>query len=196
MTFAKNGPVTKANILAPPDLTLPVNLQALIEPDPKHAAIQFAWSAVPEAASYTLRISMNSMFTRVVAEKTVPGTSVEITGLDAGEYFWMVTATDAHERQSAPSDPFKFALVAQGKGQEMLLDVDATELHGNVVELIGRTEPAATLIINGEAVADIRPDGRFRYFTQPLSRGSHDFVITGQNRRGGTAIKRVSIVVP
>ena len=43
-------------------------------------------------------------------------------------------------------------------------------------------------------VADIEPDGRFRYFTQPLARGSHEIVITGQNRRGGTAIKRVSIV--
>ena len=37
----------------------------------------------------------------------------------------------------------------------MLLEVDSTELHGNVVELIGRTEPGAALIINGETVADI-----------------------------------------
>ena len=38
----------------------------------------------------------------------------------------------------------------------MLLEVDSTELHGNVVELIGRTEPGAALIINGESVADIQ----------------------------------------
>jgi hypothetical protein len=78
----------------------------------------------------------------------------------------------------------------------MLLEVDGTELHGNVAELIGRTEPSAALIINGEAVADIRPDGHFRYFTQALTRGSHEIVVTGQNRRGGTAIKRVPIVIP
>jgi hypothetical protein len=196
VTVAGNGPATKTSVLAPPDLVQPVNLQPLIDPDPKHAAIHFAWAAVPEAVSYNLRVSTNNMFTRVVAEKTVSATSADLSGLDPGEYFWTVTATDAGKRQSAPSDPFKFALVAQGKGQEMLLDVDATELNGNVVELIGRTEPSAALIINGEPVADIRTDGTFRYFTQPLTRGSHEIVITGQNRRGGTAIKRVSIVIP
>ena len=82
--------------------------------------------------------------------KTVAGISVDLTGLDPGDYFWSVTATDANKRESAPSEPFKFTLVAQGKGEEMLLEVDATELHGNVVELIGRTEPSAALIINGE----------------------------------------------
>ena len=46
-------------------------------------------------------------------------------------------------------------LATQGKEQEMLLDVDDTELQGNVVEVIGRTEPGAALIINGEQVADI-----------------------------------------
>jgi hypothetical protein len=74
--------------------------------------------------------------------------------------------------------------------------VDDTELEGNVVEVIGRTEPGATLIINGEQVADIQPDGSFRYFTQPMQKGSHTLAITGQNRRGGTATKRVEVVIP
>ena len=196
VTFATGGPLTKASVLAPPNLAQPVNLQPLIEPDPRHANVHFAWSVVPEAVSYNLRVSTNSMFTRVVAEKNISGNSVDLTGLDAGDYFWTVVATDAHKRQSAPSDSFKFRLVAQDKEQEMLLNVDATELHGNVVELIGHTEPAAALIINGESVADIRPDGSFRYFTQALSRGNHEIVVIGQNRRGGTAIKRVSILIP
>jgi hypothetical protein len=196
VSVANGGTVTKTNVLAPPDLAMPVNLQPLIESDPKHAILHFAWSPVPEAVTYNLRVSTNSMFTRIVAEKNVTGISADLTGLDPGEYFWNVTATDADKRQSAPSDPFKFALVTQGKGQEMLLDVDSTELHGDVVELIGRTEPASALIVNGEPVADIRADGTFRFFTQPLARGSHEIVITGQNRRGGTAIKRVSIVIP
>jgi hypothetical protein len=78
----------------------------------------------------------------------------------------------------------------------MLLEVDGTQLHGNVVEVIGRTEPGAALIVNGQPVANILTDGRFRYFTDPLARGSQTIVITGQNRRGGTAIKRVPIVIP
>ena len=193
---ASSGSVAKTTVLAPPSLTEPLNLQPLIEEDPKRTAVHFTWSAVPDAVSYSVRVSTNSMFTRIAAEKVVTGTTADLSGFDPGDYFWSVTAIDAHKKESAPSDPFKFTLISQGKSEEMLLEVDDTELHGNVVELLGRTEPSAALIINGEAVADIRPDGHFRYFTQPLGRGSHEIVVTGQNRRGGTAIKRVSIVIP
>ena len=193
---SSSGAVTKTTVLAPPALTSPLNLQPLIEADPKHATVHFAWAAIPDAASYSLRVSTNSMFTRIAAEKVVTGTSEDLSGFDPGDYYWNVTAVDAHKKESAPSDAFKFTLIAQGKTDEMLLEVDGTELHGNLVELIGRTEPNAALIINGEAVADIQRDGHFRYFTQPLSRGSHEIVVTGQNRRGGTAIKRVPIVIP
>jgi hypothetical protein len=191
-----SGELTKTAVLAPPQLAAPLNLQPLIEADPKRAPVHFAWSAIPNAVSYTLRVSTNSMFTRTVAEKEVAGTSVDLSGFDPGDYFWSVTAIDAHKKESAPSDAYKFTLIAQGKAEEMLLEVDATEIHGNVVEIIGRTEGSAALIVNGEPVADIARDGRFRYFTQALSRGSHEIVVTGQNRRGGTAIKRVSIVIP
>ena len=197
VTFNQSsGELTKTTVLAPPQLAAPLNLQPLIEADPKRAPVHFAWSAIPDAVSYTLRVSTNSMFTRTVADKEVSGTSVDLSGFDPGDYFWSVTAIDAHKKESAPSDAYKFTLIAQGKAEEMLLEVDATEIHGNVVEIIGRTEASAALIVNGEPVADIARDGRFRYFTQALSRGSHEIVVTGQNRRGGTAIKRVSIVIP
>jgi hypothetical protein len=190
------GTVLKSNVLAPPDLMQPLNLQPLIVPDPKHAPLRFEWKPVPEAISYELRVSTTSMFSRIVEDRKLTGTSVEITGLDQGDYFWDVLATDDQKRVSSPSDTFKFTLATQGKGQEMLLEVESTELHGNVVEIIGRTEPGAALIINGEQVADIRGDGAFKYFTSPLTRGSQTIVLTGQNRRGGTAIKRVEIMIP
>ena len=196
VTFPTEGPIVKTSVLAPPDLAEPLNLQPLIVPEPRKASIRFEWKPVPGAVSYQLRVSDTSMFTNVLAERRIGGTGVEVSGLDAGDYFWNVTATDAHKRSSEPSESYKFTLVAQGKGQEMFLEVDGTQLHGNVVEVIGRTEPGAALIVNGEAVASIQPDGRFRHFTEPLARGSQTIVITGQNRRGGTAIKRVPIVVP
>jgi hypothetical protein len=131
-----------------------------------------------------------------VTEKKTAATAIDIVGLDPGDYFWRVRAVDDGNNVSDSSESYKFTLVAQGKEQDMLLAVDDTELQGNVVEVIGRTEPGAALIINGAAVADIKPDGHFRYFTDPMTRGSHTIVITGQNRRGGTAIKRVDVVIP
>ena len=190
------GPVTKTNVLAPPDLAEPLNLQPLIVPDPKHAPVHFEWKPVPEAISYEIRVSTTSMFSRIVEDRKLAGTSVDISGLDPGDYFWDVMATDALKHVSAASDTFKFTLATQGKGQEMVLEIGDTELHGNVVEISGRTEPGAALIINGESVADIHPDGTFKYFTQSLGRGSHTIAVTGQNRRGGTVIKHLEIVVP
>jgi hypothetical protein len=103
---------------------------------------------------------------------------------------------DENNKMSEFSDSFKITLVQAGKEQEMLLEVDDTELNGNVVEVIGKTEPGAALIINGEQVASIQSDGRFRHFLPPMAKGSHEIVITGQNRRGGTATKRVQVVIP
>ena len=190
------GTVMKTSVLAPPELAEPLNLQPLIVPDPKHTPVHFEWKPVPEAVSYEIRVSTTSMFSRIVQDRKLAETSAEISGLDPGDYFWDVLATDAQKHVSAASDTFKFTLAAQGKGQEMMLEIGDTELHGNVVEISGRTEPGAALIINGESVADIRPDGTFKYFTQTLGRGSHSIAVTGQNRRGGTVIKRVEIVVP
>jgi hypothetical protein len=190
------GTVMKTSVLAPPELAEPLNLQPLIVPDPKHTPVHFEWKPVPEAVSYEIRVSTTSMFSRIVQDRKIADTSAEISGLDPGDYFWDVLATDAQKHVSAASDTFKFTLAAQGKGQEMMLEIGDTELHGNVVEISGRTEPGAALIINGESVADIHPDGTFKYFTQTLGRGSHSIAVTGQNRRGGTVIKRVEIVVP
>jgi len=195
-SFSAGGPVSKTNVLAPPELAEPLNLQPLIVPDPRSAPIHFEWKPVPEAQFYTLRISNTAMFAKTLVERKIAGTSADVSGLEAGDYFWSVTATDAKKRTSEASDSFKFTLVAQGKTQEMLLEVTGTQIHGRVAEIIGRTEPGAALIVNGQPVANIAPDGTFRHFTEGLQPGSHTIVITGQNRRGGTAILRVPIVVP
>ncbi|HLZ92152.1 MAG TPA: hypothetical protein VKQ28_10585 [Candidatus Acidoferrum sp.] len=191
------GPLSKSDVLAPPELLQPINLTPIIAENPRTAAVHFEWKGVPEAASYSLRISTTSMFTKIVKEAPkVTGTSVDISGLDPGDYFWNVTATSAKKLSSDVSETYKFTLVAQGKAQEMLLEIQDTHLVGRVVEIIGRTEPGAALIINGQPVSNIAKDGTFRHFTEPLLPGEHTIVVIGQNRRGGTRQQQVSIVVP
>jgi hypothetical protein len=194
--FPSGGPVTRSEVLAPPELVEPLNLQPIIVADPKKTAIAFRWKPVQTAKAYVLQVSATAMFTQVLAEKRIASTSAELSGFDPGDYFWTVHAVDARNDVGPGSDGYKFSLVAMAKAQEMLLEVDATELHGNIVEIIGRTEPGAALIINGQGVADVRPDGHFHFFMEPMAHGSQTIVITGQNRRGGTAIKRVPIVIP
>lgn len=195
-SFPSGGSIQKSNVLAPPGLVAPLNMQPIISESPRAEKIRFEWQPVNEAVGYTLRISPTTMFTKMVKEVKVSGTAAEISGLDSGDYFWNVTATNANKETSEYSETFKFTLVQQGKTQEMLLDVESTQIHGRVAELIGKTEPGAALIINGQPVANISADGTFRHFTEPLEPGEHTIVVIGSNRRGGTATKKISIVVP
>lgn len=196
-SYTTGGPITKSDVLAPPDLSSPRNFEPLIVENPKAASIHFEWKPVSQAVSYTVRISTTAMFTRTVKEAAgVAGTSTDISGLDGGDYFWNVTATNAKKENSEVSETFRFTLVAQGKTQEMLLEITGTQIHGRVAEIIGKTEPGAALIVNGQPVPIIAADGTFRHFTEPLEPGQHTIVIIGENRRGGTAQQKVTIVVP
>lgn len=196
-TIPNSGAIQKSAVLAPPDLVDPLNLAPIIAENPRSATVHFEWKPVPEAVSYTLRVSTTAMFTRTVFDKKdIKGTSLDISGLDAGDYFWNVVATDAKKQSSQLSDIWRFSLVARGKSQEMTLEITDTRIVGRVAEIIGKTDPGAALIINGQAVPNIAPDGTFRHFTEPLEPGQHTITVIGQNRRGGTSTQSVSIFVP
>ncbi len=194
ITFPTGGVVTKTHVLAPPELSQPVHLQPITVGDPKRDTVHFEWKPVTGATAYHLTVSTSSMFSNVVVDKRTSSNSMEVSGLDAGDYFWAVQAVDAQKQVSEPSETFKFSLFAQGKSEVMLLEVAEPQVHGNLVEIVGRTEPGATLLIGGVPV-NIQPDGSFRHFTAPLARGSHEIVVMGQNRRGGMNIKRLRIVI-
>jgi hypothetical protein len=196
VSFPTGGEVRKAHVLAPPQLTSPRHLQVVSVESAKRGTVQFQWEAVPDAVGYILMVSTSSMFSHVAAEKHTSGTSAEVTGLEPGDYFWAVKAVDVQKQVSESSEILKFMLAVQGKSQEMLLEVAAPQVHGNVVEIVGRTEPGAAILINGQPVGNIQPDGTFRHFTPPLPRGPQKIVISGQNRRGGATIKRLDIVIP
>jgi hypothetical protein len=196
LTIPKGGPMQRSTVLAPPDLVEPLNLAPITAENPRTYPIHFEWKPVQDAVSYTLRISATAMFTKTVKEAKVAGTGVDITGLDPGEYFWNVSATDGKKQTSELSEKFKFTLVAQGKSQEMVLEITSYQVVGHSAEIVGHTEPGAALIVNGQSVPNIAPDGNFRHFTEQLAPGQHTISIIGSNRRGGTAMKQVSIVVP
>jgi len=196
-TVPHTGAILRSTVLAPPDLAEPLNLAPIIAENPRSATVHFEWKPVPDAVSYTLSVSTTAMFTRTVFEKAkITGTSIDISGLDAGDYFWNVMATDAKKQTSGVSEIFKFSLVARGKSQDMVLEITDTRIVGRVAEIIGKTEPGAALIVNGQPVPNIAADGTFRHFTEPLEPGQHTITVIGQNRRGGTSTQSVSIFVP
>ncbi len=56
--------------------------------------------------------------------------------------------------------------------------------HGHVIEVTGKTEVGARVMVNGREVPLVAPDGSFHYFTPPLPNGESLITVTAQNAQG------------
>jgi hypothetical protein len=199
VTFERDkAGLVRHKVIAPPELSEPTNMALAMSKDPKSANLDFAWSGVPGAAAYRLQISPSGMFSNLVVDKKLAGrTSTRITGLEEGTYYWVVSSIDAKGVESQPSMANRFSLVQQVEsGNQAYLEVTNIIQHGRVLEVVGKTEPGSTVIINNEQVFSIAPDGTFRHFTSQLARsGANQITITAQNRKGDMHTIRKSIVV-
>jgi hypothetical protein len=199
VTFTREKPgLEQRKVIAPPTLTDPPNMALTMTKDPKTTNLDFAWSSVPNAVAYRLQVSPSGMLSNLVVDKKIVGrTSARVSGLEEGTYYWVVSSIDAQGEESQPSPANKLSLVQQVEaGSQTFLEVTEIVQHGRVLEVVGRTEPGSTVIINNEQVFSIAADGTFRHFTSPLAKtGANQITITAQNRRGDTHTIRKNIVI-
>jgi len=198
VTFSSSQPgMIRGKVMAPPALVSPANMALTVTKDPRSTPVQFKWAAVPGAGEYHLEVSPSGMFSNLVVDKKVKGTSTEVSGFDEGIYYWVVSSIDQRGSQSQPSAANRFDVVQQvSQGHQAFLEITNIIQHGRVVELVGRTEPGSTVIINNQQVFNIAPDGTFRHFTSPLPKtGSNQITITAQDRKGSTKTIRKTVVI-
>ncbi len=198
-TFASDKPgLIQQKVVAPPSLLAPINMDLTLTKDPKSTPIDFAWTEAQGAVAYHFQISPSAMFSNFVVDKKIVGkTSTQVPGLDEGTYYWAVSSIDRKGAESEASVPNRFNLVQQvAAGSKAFLEITDIAQHGRVVEVVGRTEPGSSVIINNEQVFSIAADGTFRHFTSPLPKtGSNQLTITAQNRKGDTNTIRKTIVI-
>jgi hypothetical protein len=197
VSFAAQQPgLVRSKVIAPPSLLTPPNMELKLVRDPRATTLDFSWTPVPEARAYHLQVSPSVMLSNFVVDKKVSGqTSVTISGLDEGTYYWMVSAIDAKGVESQPSQANRLNLVQEVAGNQAYLEVTKIIQHGRVVEVQGKAEPGSTVIINNEQVFSFQPDGTFRGFSAPLPTGSNQITITAQNRKGDTNTIRKTVVI-
>ena len=118
------------------------------------------------AAGYRLRISRNPYFSSTIVDKPVNTADVTVTGLAPGAYYWMVQSLDANGKESVESEKNRFTIIPKGKdggghrpGTRPLIQ------HGHVIEVTGKTETGARVMVNGREVPIVTNDGSFHYFT-------------------------------
>jgi hypothetical protein len=198
VSFASQQPgLVRTKVIAPPALLTPQNMELKLVKDPKSAVLDFTWTEVAGAHAYHLQISPSVMLSNFVVDKKVTGhTSLQISGLEEGNYYWIVSAIDEKGVESQPSQANRLNLVQEIAGNQAYLEITRIIQHGRVVEVQGKTEPGSTVIINNEQVFSISPDGTFRHFTSPLpNSGSNQITITAQDRKGDTNTIRKTVVV-
>ena len=198
VSFASQQPgLVRTKVIAPPTLLTPQNMELKLVKDPKSAVLDFTWTEVAGANAYHLQISPSVMLSNFVVDKKVTGhTSLQISGLEEGNYYWIVSAIDEKGVESQPSQANRLNLVQEIAGNQAYLEITRIIQHGRVVEVQGKTEPGSTVIINNEQVFSISPDGTFRHFTSPLpNSGSNQITITAQDRKGDTNTIRKTVVV-
>jgi len=191
-----NESLSKEKVVAPPELLRPRNLEPIISANPEREVVRFAWEPVQKAEGYQLRVSTSPLFTSEVLNRRVNGTSFSTRGLAPGDYYWTVRAHDAQGSESQEAEARRFTVAAQPATEQLLLVIDDIIQHGRVIEIVGRTEAGASVTINAEPVALVKPDGNFRHFTSPLpGPGAHTITIVAQNRRGEVVTRKQPVLV-
>jgi hypothetical protein len=193
---ASSEKIAKIKEIAPPTPISPGNMISLfLTPGSDDREVQFTWTAMSNAAGYRLRISQNPYFSSTLVDRPVNAADVTVTQLRPGAYYWMVQSLDAHGKQSVESEKSRFTILPKGKDAVAIdLEIDLSQ-HGHVIEVTGKTETGARVMVNGREVTFVTNDGTFHYFTPPLPTGENTITVTAQNSKGGVNTKQQKVVI-
>ena len=183
--------------IGPPTPITPGNMMPVfMNTGEKAKEVEFAWTPMGNAAGYRLRISHNPYFSSVLLDRKVESPSVVVTGLPVGAYYWSIQSYDASGKESVESEKNRFTIIVKAKEKiELSLEIDPLVQHGHVIEVTGKTEVGARVMVNGKEVPLISDDGTFHYFTPPLPNGENLVTVTAQNAQGGVNTHQEKVVI-
>jgi hypothetical protein len=186
----------KAKEIGPPTPIGPANMAPLFSAGETTKDVEFSWTPMANAVGYRLRISRNPYFSSTLVDKRVNTAAVTVTSLGEGAYYWMVQSYDAAGKESVESEKNRFTIISKGKETEAIeLDLDPFIQHGHVIEVTGKTQTGARVMVNGSEVPMINTDGGFHYFTPPLPTGEAVITVTAQTAQGGVNTQQKKILI-
>jgi len=187
--------MAKQKEIGPPKLVSPSHMIPIFTSG-NGKAVDFSWTPASNSKGYRLRVSRNPYFSSTVFDKVVQATDARVPTLKEGIYYWVVSSMDAGGRESIESERNQFTLVAHANDtMTIVLDLETPIQHGHVIEVRGKTDPSARVMVNGHEVALILNDGTFHYFTPPLPLGENVITVTAQNVKGGVKTQQKKVVI-
>lgn len=190
-----SGHLEKIKEIGPPTPISPANMMPIFTGrEPK--AIEFSWTPMANAKGYRLQISRNPYFSSLIVDRKVNSSDVMVSGLSEGPYYWMVRSFDGQEKESVESEKNRFTVIAkESDAGKITLSLEPFIQHGHVIELTGKTEIGARVMVNGHEVPVVGNDGGFHYFTPPLPNGETLITVTAQDAKGGVNTQQQKVVI-
>jgi hypothetical protein len=197
VTFqGQKAPMEKEKEIGPPTPISPANMMPIFVSGEGTKDVEFSWTPMANAVGYRLRISRNPYFSSTLVDKRVNTADVTVTSLGEGAYYWMVQSYDSLAKESVESEKNRFTIIPKGKQTDAIdLELDPFVQHGHVIEVLGKTQVGARVMVNGREVPMIGPDGTFHYFTPPLPAGESVITVTAQTAQGGVNTQQKKIII-
>lgn len=195
VSFKNDSPkMARTKELGPPILIGPSNM-APIFTSGKIAPVQFLWTPMENVGGYRLRVSRNPYFSSTVIDEKVKGSEL-LAQMPEGAYYWIVQSLDQSGRESVESEKNRFTIIPKGaESVSIPLEIENFVQHGHVIEVRGKTEASAKVMVNGQEVPLIQSDGSFQFLTPPLPTGENIITVTAQNTRGGVNTKQKKVII-
>jgi hypothetical protein len=192
---AQSPRMAKLKEIGPPTPISPANMMPIFTSGAAKP-VEFSWTPMTNAIGYRLRISHNPYFSSTIVDRRVTTADVIVSGLEEGAYYWLVQSYDAGGKESVESQKNRFTIIPKGQNTTAIdLELDPFMQHGKVIELTGKTEVGARVMVNGREVPVVGSDGSFHYFMPPLPPGESLITITAQNAKGGVNTVQKKIVI-
>ena len=197
VTFKAAEPrMEKAKSTGPPTPISPANMAPIFTAGENTKDVEFSWTPMANAVAYRLRISRNPYFSSTLVDKKVNTADVTVTSLGEGAYYWVVQSYEASGKESVESEKNRFTIIAKGKQTDAIdLELDPFVQHGHVIEVAGKTQVGARVMVNGREVPMVTNDGTFHYFTPPLATGEAVITVTAQTAQGGVNTQQKKIII-
>ncbi len=191
---AESPQMTRTREIGPPTLIGPANMMPVYV-TAAGKPIDFSWTPAANSHGYRVRVSRNPYFSSTVFDRVIQGTETKLSGLKEGAYYWVVTSQDASGHESVESERNQFSVVVRSADAAIALELEPFVQHGHVIEVKGKTDPAARVMVNGQEVPFIKGDGSFSFFTPPLPNGESMITVTAQNAKGGVKTEQKKVVI-
>jgi hypothetical protein len=186
--------MTKEKEIGPPTLIDPSNMMPVFSAG-ANTAVRFTWSPIDGVKGYHIRIAKNPYFTQLLAEKKVVAPEMDMTGIPEGAYYWSVQSIDPKGKESVESERNRFTVIPKSTDNGLALELEPFVQHGRIIEVRGKTDASARVMVNGGEVPVISADGKFQYLTPPLPNGENVITVTAQNSHGGVNTQTKKVVI-